>query len=51
MSNLSVDNLLGIKYLKLEDVNLIFQIADNFKKIIKLSFNIFKSMPVTVLAK
>ena len=34
MSNLSVDHLLGIKYLKIEDIELIFQIADNFKKII-----------------
>ena len=34
MSNLSVDHLLGIKYLKIQDIELIFQIADNFKKII-----------------
>tara|TARA_B100000214_G_scaffold243909_1_gene178831 strand:+ start:4392 stop:5327 length:936 start_codon:yes stop_codon:yes gene_type:complete len=34
MSNLSVDNLLGIKYLKLQDIELIFQMASNFKKII-----------------
>jgi len=34
MNNLSVNHLLGIKYLKTEDVNLIFNTADNFKKII-----------------
>lgn len=34
MSNLSVDNLLGIKYLTLSDIELIFRTADNFKKII-----------------
>ena len=34
MKDLSVDNLLGIKYLNLADINLIFNTADNFKKII-----------------
>ena len=34
MSSLSVDHLLGIKYLKKSDVELIFKTADNFKKII-----------------
>jgi len=34
MSNLSVDHLLGIKYLQKSDINLIFKTADNFKKII-----------------
>jgi aspartate carbamoyltransferase catalytic subunit len=34
MNDLSVDNLLGIKYLNLSDINLIFNTADNFKKII-----------------
>ena len=34
MNNLSVNHLLGIKYLKIEDINLIFNTADNFKKII-----------------
>ncbi|MGY8932066.1 MAG: aspartate carbamoyltransferase catalytic subunit [Flavobacteriales bacterium] len=34
MNDLSVDNLLGIKYLNLADINLIFNTADNFKKII-----------------
>ena len=36
MNDLSVDNLLGIKYLNLADINLIFNTADNFKKIIKI---------------
>ena len=34
MKNLSVNHLLGIKYLTLSDINLIFKTADNFKKII-----------------
>ena len=34
MSHLSVDHLLGIKYLKSSDIELIFKTADNFKKII-----------------
>lgn len=34
MSNLSVDHLLGIKYLTNSDIELIFKTADNFKKII-----------------
>ena len=34
MSNLSVDHLLGIKYLETSDIELIFKTADNFKKII-----------------
>lgn len=33
-SNLSVEHLLGIKYLTVDDINLIFKTADNFKKII-----------------
>ncbi len=34
MDNLSVDHLLGIKFLNLEDLELIFQTADNFKEVI-----------------
>ena len=34
MNNLSVDHLLGIKYLEKSDIDLIFKTADNFKKII-----------------
>ena len=34
MGDLSVNHLLGIKYLNKEDVELIFKTADNFKKII-----------------
>lgn len=37
MSSLSVNNLLGIKYLSNSDINLIFSTADNFKKIINQS--------------
>lgn len=34
MKNLSVDHLLGIKFLNLDDLELIFQTADNFKEVI-----------------
>ena len=34
MKTLSVDHLLGIKYLSKEDISLIFKTADNFKRII-----------------
>jgi aspartate carbamoyltransferase catalytic subunit len=34
MGQLSVDNLLGIKYLKTEDIDLIFNTADHFKEVI-----------------
>lgn len=34
MSDLSVDHLLGIKYLQPEDIELIFETADNFKEVI-----------------
>ena len=34
MSQLTVEHLLGIKYLKKEDVDLIFQTADHFKEVI-----------------
>jgi aspartate carbamoyltransferase catalytic subunit len=34
MSELSVDHLLGIKYLKTEDIDLIFKTADHFKEVI-----------------
>jgi len=34
MNSLSVEHMLGIKYLIKDDINLIFKTADNFKKII-----------------
>ena len=34
MSELSVKHLLGIKYINLQDIELIFKTADNFKEII-----------------
>lgn len=34
MSELSVDHLLGIKYITRDDINLIFSTADNFKEVI-----------------
>lgn len=49
MSELSVDHLLGIKYLKKEDIDLIFATADHFKEVINrpikkfLRFEILRS--------
>ncbi len=37
MSALSVNHLLGIKYLKVEDIQLIFETADHFKEVINRS--------------
>ena len=34
MSELSVNHLLGIKYLRREDIELIFSTADHFKEVI-----------------
>ena len=34
MDNLSVDHLLGVKFLNKNDLQLIFETADNFKEII-----------------
>ena len=34
MKKLSVSNLLGIKYLNIEDINLIFETATQFKEVI-----------------
>ena len=34
MSELSVNNLLGIKHLNTDDLKLIFKTADNFKEVI-----------------
>ena len=34
MGQLSVDNLLGIKHLKREDIDLIFNTADHFKEVL-----------------
>ena len=34
MSELSVNHLLGIKYLKKQDIDLIFETADQFKEVI-----------------
>ena len=35
MKQISVNNLLGIKYLSRDDINLIFETADNFKEILR----------------
>ena len=37
MSVLSVDHLLGIKYLNKQDIDLIFETADHFKEVINRS--------------
>ena len=34
MSELSVNHLLGIKYINKDDINLIFETADHFKEVI-----------------
>ena len=34
MDNLSVDHLLGVKFLNKNDLELIFETADNFKEVI-----------------
>ena len=34
MKQLSVEHLLGIKYITKEDINLIFETADHFKEVI-----------------
>ena len=34
MSELTVNHLLGIKYITKEDINLIFETADHFKEVI-----------------
>jgi len=38
MDKLSVDHLLGIKFLKKSDINLIFKTALHFKEIINMTF-------------
>ncbi len=50
MSNLSVDHLLGIKYLKESDIELIFKTADNFKKIINQPIKKVPSLRDTTIA-
>ena len=35
MKQISVNNLLGIKYLSKDDINLIFETANSFKEILK----------------
>ena len=37
MSELSVKHLLGIKQLSQEDIELVFQTADNFKEVININ--------------
>ena len=50
MSNLSVDHLLGIKYLEKSDIELIFKTADNFKKIINQPIKIVPSLRDVTIA-
>ena len=51
MSTLSVDHLLGTKYLNKSDINLIFRTADNFKKIINQSIKKVPSLRDITIAK
>ena len=43
MEQLSVDNLLGIKYINREDINLIFNTADHFKEVLNRPIKIVKN--------
>ena len=36
IKQISVNNLLGVKYLSKDDINLIFETADSFKEIINI---------------
>ena len=45
MDNLSTSNLLGIKGLNLDDIELIFKTADNFKKIINADLTLICEKP------
>ena len=51
MSNLSVDHLLGIKYLTTSDIELIFKTADNFKKIINQPEKRGKYLAISQISK
>ena len=57
MSNLSVNHLLGIKYLSLKDIQQIFETTDHFKEVINRkikkvpSFVIFKNSNFFFLKK
>ncbi len=50
MNNLSVNHLLGIKYLKKEDIELIFQTADHFKEVINRPIKKVPSLRDTTIA-
>lgn len=50
MKQLSVDHLLGIKYLNKNDIDLIFETADHFKEVInrpiKKKFLLLETLPL-----
>lgn len=48
MSELSVDHLLGIKYLKKEDIDLIFATADHFKEVINRPIKVPSLRDITI---
>ena len=50
MSELSVNNLLGIKYLNTDDLKLIFKTADNFKEVINRKIKKVPSLRAVTIA-
>ena len=42
MKQISVNNLLGVKYLTKDDINLIFETADSFKEILNRKIKKFQ---------
>ena len=50
MSELSVNNLLGIKYLNTDDLKLIFKTADNFKEVINIKIKKVPSLRDVTIA-
>ena len=51
MNELSVKHLLGIKYITLDDIKLIFDTADNFKEIINRPIKKVPSLRDVTIAK
>ena len=50
MNELSVNHLLGIKHLNINDLNLIFKTADNFKEVINRSIKKVPSLRDVTIA-
>ena len=50
MNTLSVDNLLGIKYLKKEDLDLIFETTNHFKEILNRKINTQRMISINFIS-